>query len=160
MAEATTDGGSVQEEAHPQPEPEPESQEKHEEKASERELHRQSASAGDEKRKKAPGAYFVSRTLGSGPFSRVELWVDRDNVEAVVAKTITTDLDAGKFAQAARELTRLKHPSVLQTLGFVPQTASSQATLLTTHADRRLWDVQKVGVKLPVTERVVILVGV
>jgi serine/threonine protein kinase len=112
-------------------------------------------------KKASPDNYRVRTVLGQGPFSRVETWVDKDTGAVVVAKTMTTELDGEQFARGARSLLGLDHPSLLKTLGFVPQTASSHAALLTTHAEQgTVADVLKAKVKLTPVQKAVILVGV
>jgi hypothetical protein len=83
---------------------------------------------------KDPNDFTKKETLGEGPRSRVEVWVDKGTGDVVVAKQYSGTIDSAKFLRGARALLGLEHPSVLRTLGFVPQTASSQAALLTTHA--------------------------
>jgi hypothetical protein len=129
---------------------------KPEEEVGKTESEAKSESQGDTSEK-----YSVKKSLGEGPFSRVEMWVEKGTGDVVVAKTITKEVDAEKFVEGARALLGLDHPSLLKTLGFVPQTASSHAALLTTQAPLgTLADVLKPGVKVGSTQRAAIVVGV
>jgi serine/threonine-protein kinase len=70
-------------------------------------------------------------------------------------------VDPETFKKEAEQLTRLSHPSLLKTLGFVPQTAEQQAALLTELADRgTLAGLLARPERLNSTQRAKIIVGV
>jgi serine/threonine protein kinase len=70
-------------------------------------------------------------------------------------------VDPETFKREAEQLTQLDHPSLLKTLGFVPQTAEQQAAVLTELADRgTLAGLLAKPERLNSTQRAKILVGV
>ena len=83
----------------------------------------------------------------------------------MVAKTYRGQIDSEKFLKGVRGLLSLDHAAVVNTLGFVPQTVTSEASLLTAEwggnggegtLEGLLWKVER----LTMTQRAVLIVGI